>query len=344
MSKYYKLKIKAITKETSDAITVHLKQPLFNKVKYTAGQFLTVLIPIDGEKHRRAYSFSSAPTIDSELAFTVKRVKNGLISNYLNDNLKVGQKLEIMEPMGNFTLSPDAKQSRHIVLFGAGSGITPLMSMLKTVLLLEPKSSVSLIYGNRNESSIIFNEKLDWFKNKYPTRFELIHTLNEATHTWTGRRGRIDTNLVKEIASKIDTSKALFFLCGPEGMQEVVQETLLELGFSTNQIRRESFTSSSSASATASDAKTVTIILNGEPHKINVPAGKFILQAGLDSGLDIPFSCQSGICTACRGKCESGEINMNNDDGGLSDSELADGYLLTCVSQPITNDVVIEIG
>ncbi len=346
MAKYHKLKVKEITQETADTITVHLKQPLFSKIKYISGQFLTILVPIDGKTERRAYSLCSAPVADSDLMFTVKRVPKGLVSNYLNDNLNVGDKLEIMEPLGNFIWQAEPKIERHVVLFGAGSGITPLMSILKTVLLFEPKSKVTLVYGNQTESSIIFKNKLDWFQDKYGERLKITHVLSQKPVDW-AITGRINTQIVEKTFENINKSNAICFLCGPEGMQTTVRETLEKLGLTAQQIQQESFVNTklavSPSESDSSDSKTVTIMLDGASHEIDVPSDKFILDAGLEAGLDMPFSCQSGICTACRGKCQTGEVKMQ-DDEGLSESEIRDGYVLTCVSRPMTDDVVIEIG
>ena len=159
MSEYYTLKVKEVTHETKDSVTIHFKQPLFRKVKYKSGQFLTVLVSVDGQKHRRAYSMCSSPSLDSTLAITVKRVEGGVVSNHLNDTVQAGQTLELMQPMGSFILEPNKKLNRHIVLFGGGSGITPLISILKSVLFFEPNSKVSLVYCNRNIDSIIFKQK-----------------------------------------------------------------------------------------------------------------------------------------------------------------------------------------
>ena len=172
MSKYYNLTIKKVVKETKDAITIHFKMPLFKKVKYQSGQFLTLIMTIDGTSYRRAYSICTAPRLDKTVAITVKRVENGVISNYLNDNAKEGDKMEIMEAMGTFVLKENRSQERNMILIGSGSGITPLMSMIKNVLHNEKNSRVTLIYGNRNESSIIFKAELDKLVSQHQNRFE----------------------------------------------------------------------------------------------------------------------------------------------------------------------------
>lgn len=345
MGKYYKLKIKKIKQETQDTITVHLKQPLFNKIKYKSGQFLTVLVTINDEVERRAYSLCSEYQTDTDLMFTVKRVTNGLVSNYLNDHLKAGQKLEIMEPMGSFLFEPMPNANRHIILFGAGSGITPLMSILKSVLLSEANSKVTLVYGNRNESSIIFKEHLDWFKSKYNERFDLLHVLSQSDVTW-AEKGRITKSIVQSAMQNINKSDVLFFVCGPEGMQTTVRESLEDFGFPKENVHYESFTNNDVTPINLKNqslhTQKVTILLDGKKHQIEVNSNQFILDAGLQTGLDLPYSCQSGICTACRGKCQSGKVQMSVEDG-LSQSEIDEGYVLTCVAQALSDNIVIEI-
>jgi len=348
MSSYYTLKVKEIKQETKDTVTIHFKQPLFKKVKYTAGQFLTLIVPINGKKERRSYSMSSAPNLDNYISVTVKRVKGGLVSNYLNDHLKAGDSLEVMEPMGHFTLVPDKSKKRHIVLFGAGSGITPLMSILKSVLFFEPKSIVSLLYGNRHEGSIIFRKELDELQQKFGERLNIVHSLTEFDSHWQGYKGRIDrTKTVNffNLLPKFDWSQTEVFMCGPQGMMDEVKEGLKILKCPPAQIHHESFFSAPSEESTPGnyETQTVTIHLDGATHKVVVPPDKSILDAALDEGLDMPFSCQNGLCTACRGKCLSGKVVMTEGDG-LSQDEINEGYVLTCVGRPASPDVEVEIG
>ena len=351
MSDYINLKVKEIIKETDDTVTLHFKQPLFKKVKYKPGQFLTVIVPVNGKKERRSYSMSSAPVLDNHLAVTVKRVEDGRVSNYLNDHVKTGDSIELMQPMGTFTIEPDKNQSRHIVLFGAGSGITPLMSILKTILFFEPKSTVSLIYGNRNQSSIIFKDKLAEYKEKFGERFNLVNVLSRPESSWGGYSGRIDEPMAVNVLNRLPELPAEsteYYLCGPEGMMESVKAALKRRKVPVQKVYSESFVSTTTeeevAEATSEiQTQQVAIVLDGEEHTITVPPSKSILDEGLDQGLDMPFSCQSGVCTACRGKCLSGKVKMVEGDG-ISADELAEGYVLLCVGHPLTNDVKIEIG
>jgi ring-1,2-phenylacetyl-CoA epoxidase subunit PaaE len=352
--KFYNLKVKDIVRETPDTITIHLKQPLFSKIKYKPGQFLTLIVPVNGKSERRAYSLSSAPNLDETLAVTIKRVPQGIVSNYLNDYLKVGDTIDIMEPMGNFMLEVDRNLQRHIVLFGCGSGVTPLMSIAKSVLNFEQGSTVSLIYGNRSLDSVIFAAKLEEMQKKFGSRFNVVHVLSRPADSWNGHKGRIDKAMAINIINllpKFEVSKTEYYMCGPEGMMDEVQVALAQLKVPKERVHRESFVASTpeepqdeqSLAAAGIVKQEVTILLDGDEYKVSVPPQKSILEAALDAGVDMPYSCQSGLCTACRGQCTSGKVKMDEDEG-LSEKEIKEGYVLTCVSHPLTADVVITMG
>ncbi len=350
MSDYYTLKVKEVVQETTDTVTLHFKQPLFKKVKYKAGQFLTLLFTINGKQERRSYSMSSAPLLDNTVAVTIKRVEGGVVSNYVNDQVKAGDAIEVMQPLGNFTFEPDKKAERHLVLFGGGSGITPLMSILKTVLYFEPKTSVSLVYCNRHEGSIIFRKQLDELKEKFGERLNLVHVLSQPDKHWGGYAGRIDETMVVNILNLLpqtSESSTAYYICGPEGMMDAVKKGLKVRKVPQANIHTESFVSSVSeeelAAATSEiTTQTVKITLDGETYEVVVRPDQSILEAGLDDGLDMPFSCQSGLCTACMGKKLKGEIKMIEPDG-ISDEEIKQGYVLLCVGHPLTPDVEVEI-
>ncbi|MEH0158640.1 ferredoxin--NADP reductase [Limibacter armeniacum] len=344
MNDYYTLKVKEVVKETDDAVTLRFKQPIFKKIKYQSGQFLTLIFNIDGIKSRRSYSMCSTPSLDSTIDVTVKRVEGGLVSNYINDHITEGSSVEVMQPMGLFTFEPDKSKSRHIVLWGAGSGITPLMSIMKSVLFFEPESKVSLVYGNRTEDSIIFKDKLDILKERFGDRLQVVHVLSRPDHTWGGYSGRIDDIKVVNIMNKLPKmEEARHFLCGPEGLMESVKTGLKTLRVSNSSIHYESFVPKQDAVAEDISTHKVKVILDGEEDEFTVTPDKTILEAGLDEGLDLPYSCQSGVCTACRGKCISGKVQMTEHDA-LSEDEIKQGYVLTCQSHPMTDNVVIEMG
>ena len=241
--KFYHLQVKEITQETDDTVSIHFWHPLSEQIKYKAGQFVTLVLPIDGKKVRRSYSMSSSPHADSSLTITVKRVENGLTSNYLNDQIKVGDFIEMIEPMGSFFAEPDAEKQRHIVLFGAGSGITPLISIAKSILKIEQKSRISLIYGNKNEKSVIFKQEIETLEAKYGSRFEVKHILSKPSEYWVGLKGRINQMSVVYVMKDlgIDIKNAEYYLCGPSGMMEDIIHALNIYDVPKTQIHRESF-------------------------------------------------------------------------------------------------------
>ncbi|MEM1009804.1 MAG: FAD-binding oxidoreductase, partial [Myxococcota bacterium] len=217
MEKVIKLKVVDVIKETGTAISIHFKQPFLKKVKYKPGQFLTLLVPVNGTIERRCYSLNSAPKIDKTISVTVKKVKDGKVSNHLFDQVKVGDTIKALSPMGSFTIDPDLKAQRHVVLFGAGSGITPLMSILKTILQVEAKSIVSLFYGNRDEESIIFDESLKKFKEKFPERLHLVHILSNPADPASHYKGRVERDQIPGLLAQVPDygpENTLYYICG----------------------------------------------------------------------------------------------------------------------------------
>ena len=353
-NRYYRLKVQEIVRETSDTIIIHFEQPAA-PIAYHPGQFLTLIIDMKGEKVRRSYSMCSSPHADQTLAVAVKRVSNGKVSNFLNDHLKVGDTMEVMEPMGSFTPNLNPNFERHLVMIGAGSGITPLMSIIKSALSMETRSQVSLIYGNRSRQSIIFGKELEALQAKYSGRFKFIHVLSQPDSTWNGPQGRLNQTLILKVLeqlSNVEKPDTEFYMCGPEGLMDEVKKALAIMHVPTQRVHKESFVSSTSAAAPAAVAeepvsnvvvtREVTVIYEGSEYKFTVTPKQTILEAALDRDIDLPYSCQSGMCTACRGKCLSGKVKLDEEDG-LSEHELKEGYVLTCVGHPLTGNVVIEI-
>jgi ring-1,2-phenylacetyl-CoA epoxidase subunit PaaE len=352
--KYFHLKVKEITRETPDAITIHFWQPLSEQIKYQPGQFLTLIPTINGHKVRRSYSMSSSPHTDAAPAVTVKRVTGGLVSNWLNDNLKEGDFLEVMEPLGHFTVQPDARNSRTVVLVGAGSGITPLISIAKSILKIEPESRVVLLYGNRNEQSIIFLEALQQLSKQYGERFVVKHTLSQPLNGWLGHAGRLNKTQVLRLLEEIEAFSATtahYYLCGPDGLMEEAQRALAILEVPSRQIHKESFVSTTTQGEVIADEESdddslktqeITVLYEGTEYKFEVAPHQTILEAALDLDIDLPYSCQAGMCTACMAKCTSGRIKLDEEDG-LTETELKAGFILTCVAHPLTKDVVIEV-
>lgn len=355
-AQYYNLKVDKIVKETEDAISIHFENPETGLPDYESGQFLTLIVPVDGKELRRSYSLCSTPFADKLMAVTVKRITDGVVSNYLNDNLKEGDEMRLMEPMGVFTTKFNINSYRHLILIGGGSGITPLISILRSALLEEPNTIVSLIYANRDIDSIIFKDRLNDLATDYGDRLTLKHILDNPPEDWEGHSGLINPDKLKSILAELpqrDEEFTEYFLCGPTGMMDIVKDTLENIGIDKRYVHRESFVSKSSnplnnktqeeQSQSGREAHEVTIVLDGDEHNFLVESEETILEAGLDRDIDMPFSCQSGLCTACRGRLLSGQVEMDESEG-LSEQEIKDGYVLCCVGHPLTDNVKIEIG
>jgi ring-1,2-phenylacetyl-CoA epoxidase subunit PaaE len=350
---FYSLRVNEIRRESPDSLSlVFEKNEHFRE--YLAGQFLTLRATIEGESIRRAYSLCSSPVFDEPLSVTIKKVPGGKMSSWIFDNLKEGMSIEVMPPIGNFVFRPHAQKKRWFMLFAAGSGITPVFSILKTILVSEPQSYVSLLFGNRTEADIIYRKTLQELCDRYPSRFKIIHTLSQPDETWFGEKGRIDEELIMHTLEYLKPvspfEETQVFMCGPVGMMDLVGKVALEQGVKKENIHRESFTSSvdeaakeDAASSLEINDRMVTIQLDGKTFEVHVGKGTTILDAALDQNVDMPYSCQSGLCTACRGKCLQGKVHMDEREG-LSDEEMEEGYVLTCVGHPLTEGVVIEMG
>ncbi len=336
--------INQVIKETADAVSVVFDLP---ELDYKAGQFITIVQEVNGKKIRRAYSLCSAKSVDQLPAVAVKRVEGGQMSNFINDHFQAGQKVEIMPPMGNFTLDK-AQDANQIVLFGGGSGITPLLSIAKTALYTSDKR-VFLLYANRNEDSIIFKNSLKQLEAEYKGRFTVVHSLDNPLGEWSGLSGFLTKEAIENTlkSNDINIHEAISYTCGPEPLMNLVIDSLDQLGVASEMRFKESFVASTDTSVASSDSSSgeheVKVIMDGEEHVYAVSGKKSILETGLDLGIDLPYSCQSGLCTACRGKVQSGKVHMTEADG-LTQEEIDEGYVLCCVGHPKSDDVVIEIG
>jgi ring-1,2-phenylacetyl-CoA epoxidase subunit PaaE len=358
--KFHTLKIRNVIHETPDSISIVFIVPhdLQETFQYKPGQYLTVQVMADDQKLRRAYSLSSSPFTDEDLKITIKRVHAGRVSNYLNDWAKPELELEVMPPLGNFAVDIDPKKQQDYILFGGGSGVTPIMSILKSVLAKEPLNHVTLIYANRNFESIIFYDELNDLKSKYSDRFKLIESLDEYNEDWTGEKGMIDkmkaVELLKYHSSNTYTS-AIYYICGPAGMMQEAESALALLGIDKTQIHREHFTSNLSLEdqepTVAGDEEVpevplqfpvkAKVILDGAESEIEINEEDTVLEAAMDAGLDPPFACQIGACTTCRAKLKHGKVKMK-DREALTDEEIEEGYILTCQSHPLTNSLEVD--
>ncbi|MGF7218584.1 ring-1,2-phenylacetyl-CoA epoxidase subunit PaaE [Spirosoma lacussanchae] len=355
MAARYFLKVKEVIRETPDAVTLTFWHPINEEVRYQPGQFLTFLLTVNGQKVRRSYSMASSPHVDVSLAVSVKRVPGGLVSNYLCDRIRPGDVLETLEPMGTFVPKLDAQNRRTLILIGAGSGITPLFSMAKSALHVEPNTRVWLIYGNRNQSSIIYKSHLDAMEQAYSSsRFQVTHVLSQPDYGWSGAEGRLNQHMLTRLLEQLPAAErqnASVYLCGPDGMMAEARSALALVGVPTDRVHKESYVSAPVPAGdvveeplTAGDegSPEVTVLYEGSEYKFAVAPHQTILEAALELDIDLPYSCQAGMCTACLGRCTSGKVKLDEEDG-LSESELKAGYVLTCVAHPVGRDVVIEI-
>jgi ring-1,2-phenylacetyl-CoA epoxidase subunit PaaE len=344
------LKVKKVVRVTEDAVSIHFKQPFFNKIKYTPGQFLTLLVNIDGQIVRRCYSLNSAPGVDDFISVTVKRIKDGKVSNHIFNEIKAGDKINVLRPMGNFTITPNPKLKRHIVLFGAGSGITPLISILKSIIKVETQSTVSLIYGNRDVESIIFNEELTSYKEQYADRLNLIHVIESPGEFEDCYKGRVERTQVKNLLAQLPqfpVSDTEYYICGPSGMMTEAEEGLKACGIPSEKINIEKFSAPSPSAEETKVAgpmlenREVSIIFKGKVHVVPVKAGTTILDAALDEKLKLPYVCMDGICGTCKASVVEGEVFMRKGHV-LTAAEVAANVVLPCICKPISNNVVLE--
>lgn len=350
---YLPLKVREVVRETEDTVTLYFEQPE-PFLEYKPGQFLSLVMDFEGKEQRRSYSLCTSPFVDPFPGISVKRVPDGLFSNFLNEKIFPGKTINVLKPLGHFTTDFHSKNRRHFFLIAGGSGITPIMGILKSALVNEPNSIITLIYCSRNEEQVIFKNQLSLLEKANPDRLKVIHNLSQPSESWMGLKGRLSPALLKELFAKAEFEpryEEIYFICGPEGVMNTAKDVLNELGVDKERIHQESFYSAAAHLAHEEAlaginkgilSRDVTIVLEGEEHTVTVSPGKTVLESGLGAGLNMPYSCQSGLCTACRGKVLSGQVKMD-EDAGLSEKELAAGYVLCCVSRPLTDDIKITI-
>lgn len=342
--KNYSLTILEIIQETEDTKTFVFKNPIFNKIKYEAGQYLTLLLRINGRKYARPYSFSSTPLVDSLLSITVKRVSNGIVSNYIHNSFKIGDVIEVMEPMGDFVLNK--KESIYSIYFwGVGSGITPLFSLIKEVLNSRPNTIVHLVYGNKNEDSTIFKTQLKKLQEEHPILFNMsIFYSQEDTFELNDiHKGRITSAFVANLLSQNkNTKESLHYICGPCGLKELIKNKLQDLEVPMSSIFSEDFelTIDPKELSDVEDSKAI-ILMRGELFEIFVPKGRSILDMALDQEIEIPYSCQTGNCNSCKATIMKGRLKMLGLNKGRND--LGKDEFLLCCSYPLTKEINIEI-
>lgn len=350
---FHALTVAEVVPETDEAMSIRFDVPpeLAEQFRFKAGQHLTLMAIIDGEEVRRNYSLCTAPA-DNDLMVTVKRIEGGLFSNWVGDSLKPGERIAVMPPHGSFTVPFDAANANHYVAIAGGSGITPVMSLIKTALATEPDSRFTLFYGNRDSTSIIFLEALAALKDRYMGRLELFHFLDAEEGDIPLFNGMLDAERCREAVEHLVTSPhdvAAWFICGPGPMMDAAESVLLDLGLAKDRIHIERFTvGRPSAGEAAQIAKaqeqaagmTVVVTLDGRTRKVEFD-GSNILDSARKAGVPAPFACKGGVCATCRAKLVSGEVDMAV-HYGLTDEEIAEGYVLTCQSVPRGPDVAVD--
>jgi ring-1,2-phenylacetyl-CoA epoxidase subunit PaaE len=337
----YTLKIVAIIRETADTCTICFKQPGLKKIKYLPGQYVTVVVNINGRKYKRPYSLSSAPGIDATINITVKRLERGVVSSHLVDIVKEGDMLEVMEPMGNFVYDANVDGSKEVFLWGAGSGITPLMSILKTALQ-HNLNSINLFYCNKTVDQTIFYDQLLTLGKTFPNRLSL-NLFCTAEHNVVTTSGRINEDHVRDAMTNVDIVNTLHYTCGPVGLKETVKTVTAEMGLSIEHFFSEDFEHVINEEELKDiKARVVHIAMGTTTSNIEVVRGKSILEAGLDIGLDLPYSCQTGTCTLCKATLLSGNVKKIGKE--KPDNELEENEHLLCCSYPLTDDILFKIN
>jgi ferredoxin-NADP reductase len=329
-----------VVRETNDAVSIYLTEADGSPLEFRPGQFLSVDVTVDGERLRRAYSLASACLPDVPVHVTVKRIENGRVSNYLNDTVQEGDELEVLGPSGNFTVEPRPLNERHLVMIAGGSGITPIMSILETVLRLESGSRVTLIYGNRGWDDVIFRDRLAALCDEFGERLVVDHVLERPPQSWSGGRGLLTGDVLETRLQALgiqDDGLIRYFLCGPTPMMEAAHEALQQRGVHANRMAEERFNSHETHSGNVGSDKTELVVISkaGHDHGVQVEPGQTILEAALAAGIDMPFSCAMGGCGTCRVRRAEGDIQME-EPNCLSRVEREQGYVLTCVGRPLT--------
>ncbi|MBP8823932.1 MAG: 2Fe-2S iron-sulfur cluster binding domain-containing protein [Flavobacteriales bacterium] len=359
MARFHTLAVTSVHRETDDSIVIGFTIPpeLLTDYRFIQGQYLTLKVKANGHELRRSYSICSSPLDPGEVRIAVKRVEGGRASTELVGNLQPGMKLEVMTPMGSFYTLMDAAHHKHYVCFAGGSGITPILSIIKTVLRVEHGSRLTLFYGNTDENRIIFRNKLEELRAKYGDRLQVHHILTFGMDEDKLFNGLITVEKATALTRRFvqDNADTEYFICGPEPMMVNVSESLDKLGVDKKRVHIELFTTPVTSemkpeteqvppavdAALTSKAK-VKIILDGRETEIEVPAkGDSILDTAEKAGLDVPYACKGAVCCTCKARIVEGKVAMDM-NYALTDEEVADGYVLTCQSHPLTPRVVVD--
>jgi ring-1,2-phenylacetyl-CoA epoxidase subunit PaaE len=354
MARFHTLKIKDIRRETSDAVSIAFDIPLAiqHEYQFKQGQYITIKLIVNGEEIRRSYSICTSPYSEKELRVAVKEVKDGRASTLMNRSWKVGDTVEVMTPMGNFYSVLSGNNKKQYVLFAGGSGITPMMSILKSVLYIEKQSTITLVYANRDEDSVIFNSELEKLVADHSERLMLVNVYdNPKTQVSDLQKGLLSVERVKAILENYGGVNANeYFICGPGPMMENIKQGLDSLKIANEKIHIEYFSAVVDAvNKAAGNEPTgapvnseVTVIQYGIETQLKLnTSGLTILDAAIDAGVDAPFSCKGAVCCTCRAKVIEGKVKMDA-NFALTDAEVEEGFVLTCQAHPLTEKVVID--
>lgn len=354
MSQFQTLRVAAVARNTRDAVVVTFDVPerLAEAFAFRPGQYLTLRTWLDGEELRRSYSICAAPH-DGQLRVAIKRLNDGAFSTWANTALQVGDTVDVMPPDGHFTTTFAPSQARHYAAFAVGSGITPILSLVKTALDVEPDSTFTLFYGNRASSAVLFREEIEDLKNRYMTRLSIVYVMSREHQDIDLFNGRLDGDKVAQLLERwLDPSLIdLTFVCGPQDMTESVIAALQAKGLRKEQIKFELFGSPKGPRAlrTGQEGRKapgehceLTIVLDGLTRSITIEKNKdSLLDSALAQGIELPYSCKGGVCSTCRCKVVEGEVDMDA-NFALEDYEVARGFVLSCQSFPVTDRVRID--
>ncbi len=350
---FYPLKITALQKPIPDATTVTFDIPehWVSHFIYQAGQHLVLKFDIGGQEVRRSYSLNSSPYYNEPLQITVKRVKDGLVSNYINSTLSVGDTIEVMPPQGRFYATIEANAYKTYFLFAAGSGITPIFSILKTVLYTSPYSQVYLFYGNTNQDTIIFDDELTALANQFSKRLTVVHTLSDpkvwtSWTPWKGRQGRIDAEAVEWFITQHPpiAQQTEYYICGPANMNTSIQKTLTELGIPKPLIHIEQFGGLTNTTETTINSipATLHLTLRSQQHTLQLKKNQTVLSALKTAKLNPPYSCESGVCGTCVAQLKKGKVEMKA-CMALEDADIEKGLILTCQALAVSERLELTL-
>jgi ring-1,2-phenylacetyl-CoA epoxidase subunit PaaE len=350
--RFHRLSVRDLRREAADAVslTFAIPQALASDYAFAPGQYLTLRTTMDGEEVRRSYSICSGPD-DGELRIAVKKVDGGAFSSWAADELKVGDELDVMTPTGRFGIVHAPDEARVHVGFAAGSGITPILSIVKGVLAREPNSRFFLFYGNRSTGGMLFREALEELKDRFLQRLSVFHVISGEEQDIPILHGRLDGDKVRVLLRALIPASSVdhVFICGPTGMSEDIETTCREIGIADDRIHVERFVSGLGGKprpkavvvTSAPPKATASLIIDGKRRDVPVAENESILDAALRAGMDLPFACKGGMCSTCRAKLVEGDARMEV-NYSLEPWELKAGFILTCQARPVSDKVVID--